>query len=68
MCCVCKSNLMRSSGAIAVTEIDAEIPPAKKSLKKIFISDTSAILTNSSPTDSVNYFHVTTETKKRRKN
>lgn len=55
---------MRSSGAIAVTEIDAEIPPAKKSRKKILISDTSAILTNSSTTDSVVCFHVTTETKR----
>lgn len=55
---------MRSRGAIAVTEIDAEIPPAKKFWMKIFASDTSAILTDSFPTDSVSCFYVKTETER----
>lgn len=58
---------MRSSGAIAVTETDAEIPPAKKSLKKILISDTSAILTNSFATDSVLCFHDIMESRTKRR-
>lgn len=44
MCWVCKINLMRSSGALAVTEMAAEIPPARKSLMKIFTSETAVIL------------------------